>query len=71
MLNFKLRWLLVLAAVPLAGGCSAFSATSLRCGTQGEDSSYVELTSLPQDLSGQVRNYAALCGFVYDQEVSQ
>lgn len=60
------RVLLVLALAPLAGGCAAFSATSLRCGTDGEDSSYVELLNLPQDISGQIRNYAQLCGFVYD-----
>lgn len=46
-------------------GCSNMSGTVLRCGTD-KDSSFVELVNLPQDLSGQVRNYANLCGFVYE-----
>jgi hypothetical protein len=58
-----LRIFVVLVPV-LLSGCSA---TSLRCSTSAEGDSFVELMNLPQDLSGQVRNYADLCGFVYDR----
>lgn len=47
--------------VLLLGGCSA---TTLRCGTDGE-SSYVELVNVPQDISPSVRHYRDLCGFNY------
>ena len=46
-------------------GCGAFSATSLRCGTDG-DSSYVELASAPQHVSQNTRALSELCGFGYD-----
>lgn len=55
---------LILAAL---GGCSFISGTSLECGSDG-NSTYVKLNQLPQDLSGQVRHYSRLCGFVYDTE---
>lgn len=60
------RKVLVLLAFPLVAlaGCSA---TSLRCSTSAGGDSFVELINLPQDLSGQVRNYANLCGFVYEK----
>lgn len=59
------RFLLIPVFLSLAlAGCSA---TTLRCSTSAEGDSFVELMNLPQDLSGQVRNYAQLCGFVYDQ----
>jgi len=54
--------LLILVPLSLAG-CSA---TSLRCSSSSQGDSFVELINLPQDLSGQVRNYANLCGFVYE-----
>lgn len=60
-------WSMVVLGVFALSGCGVFSATSLRCGTE-DGSSYVELLNLPQDLSGQVRNYANLCGFVYESE---
>ena len=47
-------------------GCGAFSATSLRCGTDG-DSSYLELTSAPQNVAGQTRAIGEMCGFAYEQ----
>ncbi len=43
------------------------SATTLRCGIAGEDS-YVELINVPQDISGQSRNFKDLCGFAYETE---
>lgn len=58
--------LLALFMVAL-GGCSFISGTSLECGSDG-NSTYVKLNQLPQDLSGQVRHYSRLCGFVYDTE---
>lgn len=45
----------------LLGGCSL---SSLRCGTDGE-SSYVDLTNVPQDMSSSSRYYAELCSFAY------
>lgn len=45
-------------------GCSA---TSLRCGTDG-DSSFVELYGAPQHVSQATRQFSELCGFAYDQE---
>ncbi len=43
------------------------SATSLRCGTDGE-SSFVDLVNLPQDMSANSRNYAQLCSFAYEKD---
>lgn len=56
--------LLALVSLAALAGCSA---TSLRCSQSAEGDSFVELLNLPQDLSGQVRNYADLCGFVYEK----
>lgn len=50
-------------------GCGAFSATTLRCGTD-KDSSYVEIASAPQSIANNTRAYAELCGFAYDEGVS-
>lgn len=58
---FKTLFVLLLVVL---GGCSA---TSLRCGVDG-DSSFVELANLPQDLSTTVRYYKDLCGFAYQAE---
>lgn len=58
----KFRFILIAFSLALAG-CSA---TSLRCSSSASGDSFVELINLPQDLSGQVRNYANLCGFVYE-----
>ena len=46
-------------------GCGAFSATTLRCGTDG-DSSYVEIGSAPQSIAANTRALAELCGFAYE-----
>lgn len=45
--------------------CGALSATSLRCGTDG-DTSYVEVASAPQSLSQNTRALAELCAFAYE-----
>ncbi len=55
---------LALSGLFLAG-CSAFSATGLRCGTDG-DSSYVEITSAPQSISQNTRALSELCAFAYE-----
>ena len=54
----------ILASLALLGGCSA---TSLRCGVDGE-SSFVDLVNLPQDISAQSRYFAELCGFAYEED---
>ena len=46
-------------------GCGAISATSLRCGTDGE-SSYLELTSAPQNVSSNTRAIGEMCAFAYE-----
>lgn len=51
--------------VAVLGGCGAFSATSLRCGTDG-DTSYVEVVSAPQSLSQNTRALSELCAFAYE-----
>jgi hypothetical protein len=51
-------------AVSLSG-CGALSATTLRCGVDG-DSSYVEVASAPQSISSNTRALAELCGFAYE-----
>ena len=58
--------ILAIAAFGLSG-CGAFSATSLRCGTDGE-SSYVEVVSAPQSLSQNTRALSELCAFAYQEE---
>ena len=47
-------------------GCGALSATSLRCGTDG-DTSYVEVVSAPQSLSQNTRALSELCAFAYEE----
>ena len=49
-------------SLALLSGCSA---TSLRCGTDGE-SSFVDLVNVPQDISSQSRYFAELCAFAYE-----
>lgn len=51
----------------LMSGCGAISATSLRCGTDG-DSSYLELTSAPQNVSANTRAIGEMCAFAYEVE---
>lgn len=59
--------LFLLVSVPyFLSGCGALSATSLRCGTDG-DSSYVEVVSAPQSLSQNTRALSELCAFAYEE----
>jgi hypothetical protein len=59
-----IRIFAVLIPLGVLAGCSA---TTLRCSSSAQGDSFVEMINLPQDLSGQVRNYANLCGFVYEK----
>lgn len=59
-----MKILTLAALLALLAGCSA---TSLRCGVD-EDSSFVELYNVPQDLSSQARHFTDLCGFAYEAE---
>ncbi len=54
----------VLIIIAMLASCSA---TTLRCGINDQDS-YVELINVPQDVSGQARNFVNLCGFAYELE---
>ena len=54
----------ILACFAIISGCSA---TTLRCGTDGE-SSYVEVISVPQDVANTTRNFADLCAFNYEED---
>ena len=51
----------------LASGCGAMSATTLRCGTDGE-SSYVEIVSAPQSVASNTRAMSELCAFAYEKD---
>lgn len=57
------KGLLCLSLAVVLGGCSA---TTLRCGVDGE-MSYVDLVNVPQDISAQSRYFAELCGFAYEK----
>ena len=54
----------LLVLLTLFAGCTA---TSLRCGTDGE-SSFVDLINVPQDISSQSRYFAELCSFPYEAD---
>ena len=58
------KGLLVGLSLALLSGCSA---TSLRCGVDGE-SSFVELYGAPQHMSQNTRQFGDLCGFAYEGE---
>ena len=55
----------LIAALGLCSGCGALSATTLRCGTDGE-SSYVEVASAPQSIAANTRALSTLCAFAYE-----
>jgi hypothetical protein len=61
-MSIKKFILFPLALVVVLSGCSA---TSLRCGVDGE-SSFVELYGAPQHMSQNTRQFAELCGFAYE-----
>lgn len=58
---FILFFLLALSA------CGAMSATTMRCGMDG-DSSYVEVVSAPQSISSNTRALADLCAFSFERD---
>ena len=47
--------------------CGAISATTVRCGTDG-DSSYFELVSAPQQIANSTRALGEACGFAYEKD---
>jgi hypothetical protein len=57
----------MLVSCVLMTACGALSATTLRCGVDG-DSSYVEIVSAPQGISANTRALGELCAFSYQQE---
>ena len=61
---FKYKAMLILSCLSLAAlaGCSA---TSLRCGVDG-DSSFVELYNFPQSITRETQRMAELCAFAYE-----
>ncbi len=61
-MNGLRRLVATCVAMVLVSGCSV---TTLRCGTDG-DSSFVDLTSAPQDISANSRYYGELCAFAYE-----
>ena len=63
------RITLLILIVGILAGCGALSATSLRCGTDG-DTSYVEVVSAPQSLSQNTRALSELCAFAYEGDVN-
>ncbi len=65
--EFEIKILKKLTLIFLCALVASCSATSLRCGTDGE-SSYVDLVNLPQDISANSRYYAALCSFAYEAQ---
>ena len=67
MLRQKSKLLAVIGCMAFISGCGALSATTLRCGTDG-DTSYVEVVSAPQAISSNVRALSELCGFAYEGE---
>lgn len=56
-----MKKMLIPLALVVLSGCSA---TSLRCGVDGE-SSFVELYGAPQHMSQNTRQFGELCGFAY------
>lgn len=62
-----MKKIILLITITTLSGCSA---TSLRCGTDGE-SSFVDLVNVPQDISSQSRYFAELCSFAYQESGAQ
>lgn len=61
-----LKMCLFLLIIILLSGCSV---TTLRCATD-EDSSFVELVNMPQDIGSQSRHFKDLCAFAYETKES-
>jgi hypothetical protein len=65
--EFSMKTIILLVLAFGLGGCGAISATSVRCGTDG-DASYVELVSAPQQVGNSTRAIAEMCAFAYEGE---
>ena len=65
-----MKTIILLVAIFCLSGCGAISATSLRCGTDG-DSSYLELTSAPQNVSANTRAIGEMCAFAYEGDSNE
>lgn len=52
-------------------GCSSLSATVLRCGTDGPESSYVELINLDDQVLRGGGELESLCGFRFEPTPNQ
>ena len=63
------KYILGISVILCLSGCGAISATSLRCGTDGEES-YVELVSATQNVGSNGRVIAEICSFAYEGEES-
>lgn len=67
--EFSMKTIILLVVAFGVSGCGAFSATTIRCGTDG-DASYVELVSAPQGVSANTRALSELCAFAYVKEIN-
>ena len=65
-----MRTIILLVVFLMLSGCGAISATTLRCGTDGE-SSYLELVSAPQNVSGTTRAIGEMCAFAYEGDSNE
>lgn len=63
--EFSMKILILIASFFTLSACGAISATSLRCGTDGE-SSYLELVSAPQNVGSNTRAIGEMCAFAYE-----
>ena len=62
-----MKYIVTILCLSVLSGCGAISATTLRCGTDG-DSSYLELVSAPQNVAGTTRAIGEMCAFAYEGE---
>lgn len=65
-----MKRLVFLVTLLSLGGCGAISATSLRCGTDG-DASYLELISAPQSIGSNTRAIGEMCAFAYEGDSNE
>ena len=66
----KMKKLTILCLSLTLNGCGAISATSIRCGTDG-NSSYLEMTSAPQNVTSNTRAIGEMCAFAYEGEKNE
>lgn len=63
----RIRSALVVSLLALGASLAGCSATTLRCSSDGEGGSFVELINVPGDIGGSARHYTELCGFAYEE----